>query len=447
MAETHVNFLGGSPLNRLSWLRTSTPFLSAVLASPEARWVLFKAGEPLVHVQSASNKFSLARLTTSDVRTLLGALPVFGQGQVAGKEAQLLNDNGEPILVLQAIRLHGPTIVFLGLHEPDNGQGSSALPSSDFSPKTDPEVAASNITGTPYFSLDVTDIEKEVVDEVLKNAESAKETGVSLEFTEPRTASGGFTAFDAAVFAEGRSMVDWNVRNKFCPGCGSPTYSLWAGWKLACSTLLPWADNFGKKPCPSAKGLHNYSHPRTDPVVIMAIIDESGDRCLLGRNRKFPAGFYSTLAGFIEPGESFEDAVKREIWEEAGVRVWGVKYHSGQPWPYPASLMVGFYAFADSSQPIRIDLDNELVDARWFTRAEVQAVLTHKLGSVLTKQDQKRFDADEADKDSEKAAAAAVELPPFRVPPPSAIAGVLIRDWASGKIAAGESSAPQKGNL
>ncbi|KAG1798332.1 NUDIX hydrolase domain-like protein [Suillus subaureus] len=92
----------------------------------------------------------------------------------------------------------------------------------------------------------------------------------------------------------------------------------------------------------------------------MLAIDESGEKVLLGRNKKFPGKFYSALAGFIEPGESFEDAVKREMWEEAGVKVWNVRYHSGQPWPYPANLMVGYYATADSSAPIRTDLDNEL---------------------------------------------------------------------------------------
>lgn len=117
-------------------------------------------------------------------------------------------------------------------------------------------------------------------------------------------------------------------------------------------------------------------------MVITAVIDETGDRILLGRNvsddepssvqwadrrwlqRKFPNGFFSTLAGLIEPAESFEDAVKREIWEESGVRVHDVKYHSSQPWPYPANLMVGCYAFADSSQTIRTDLDNELSGGR-----------------------------------------------------------------------------------
>jgi len=177
----------------------------------------------------------------------------------------------------------------------------------------------------------------------------------------------------------------------------------------------------------------------------MAVIDESVDKILLGRNRRFPGGFYSTLAGFMEPGESFEDAVKREIWEEAGVRVWGVKYHSGQPWPYPANLMVGFYAYADSTQPVRIDLDNELVDAKWCTREEIKAILEHPDGARITRHEYKKFDDEEAKKgvqspDTQKAettissqSLAADKPPPFRVPPVTAIAGVLIRDWVEGR--------------
>lgn len=177
-------------------------------------------------------------------------------------------------------------------------------------------------------------------------------------------------------------------------------------------------------------------------MVITAVIDETGDRILLGRNRKFPSGFFSTLAGFVEPAESFEDAVKREIWEESGVRVHDVKYHSSQPWPYPANLMVGCYAFADSSQTIRTDLDNELSEARWFTRGEVRAALAHPQGTVIRRGEYKQLDdnateerpPDKTDGDS----------PPFRVPPRTAIAGVLISDWATGKYGAGETI---KGNL
>jgi len=143
--------------------------------------------------------------------------------------------------------------------------------------------------------------------------------------------------------------------------------------------------------------------------------------------------------------------VAREMWEEAGVRVWNVRYHSGQPWPFPANLMVGFYARADSTKPIRTDLDNELVDAKWFTRDEVRSVLEHRAGTKFDKSDYKKInEMIEGRSNLEVDSAMQVLTPaeskttpqqpsysnelPFRLPPVTAIAGVLIRDWVDGKI-------------
>ncbi|KIJ60048.1 hypothetical protein HYDPIDRAFT_32624 [Hydnomerulius pinastri MD-312] len=434
MGENFVNFMGGSPLNRLSWLRPSQSFLNAVVASPTTRWVLFKSGMPLIETNPTTEKRTLALLTTNDVKPLLGSEPYFGQGQNPGEACTT------EAPAVEAARLHGPPIVFLGLNEtsPDN---AAALPSSDFK---DPHAAVANLEGTPYFSLDVVDLEESQVDEVIQNSELGK-TDAKLAFTDPRAAMGSLDLFTAAVFAQARSMVDWNERNKFCPACGSPSYSLWAGWKLSCSSLLPWADNTGKKPCPSGRGLNNFCHPRTDPVVIMVVMNEAGDKIILGRNKKFPPKFYSALAGFVEPGESYEDAVKREMWEEAGVKVWNIRYHSGQPWPFPANLMLGFYATADPSAPIRTDLDNELEDAGWYTREEVLAALAQtpgtghndkKIASVWTD--------DKAKPQSGPNGVVKEEEPLFKMPPPTAIAGVLIKHWAEGKIEAGNAI---KGNL
>ncbi|KAI8993947.1 NUDIX hydrolase domain-like protein [Trametes punicea] len=469
MGEAYVNFLGGSPLNRLSWLRTSQGFLNAIVHAPSTRWVVFKEGQPLVHSQANTQKQHLARLTTSDVQPLLGSEPFFSQGQHPGELAP------SDVPGLEAARLRGTPVVFLGLHETD-AKSTNALPSSDFSAKAVAETVVSHIKGTAYFSLDVSDVAQAELDQLLQNAAATKD-GAQLAFSEPRAAMGNFDVFEAALFAEARSMVDWNARNKFCPSCGSPVYSLWAGWKLSCSSLLPWADNTGKKPCPTARGLHNFAHPRTDAVVIMAVIDESGDKVLLGRNarpliKKWPGKFYSCMAGFIEPGESFEDAVKRELWEEAGVKAWNVRYHSTQPWPFPANLMVGFYAMASSSQPLRTDLDNELEEARWYTRDEILHVLNHRDGTTLTRRDHRELSAatenintnqestssstanplaGDAVKEGEKTAANAApeppSAPPFRMPPRTAIAGVLIAEWAYGRAGFQPESSMKRGNL
>lgn len=408
-SQAPINFFGGSPLNRLSWLRSSEHFLNAVALSPATRWVLFKAGQLLLASDSETKKRSLARLTTADVRPLLGSEPFFAQGQNDGDAAE------SGVAVLESARIRGPGIVFLGLHEPDNA--SHALPSTDFNAKKDAEAVVHKIQGTPYFSLDVTQLAEEAVTAVLENAEVTR-SGKSLAFTDARQAMSSMDYFEGGVVAEARAMVDWNARNKFCASCGQPVYSLWAGWKLSCSSLLPWAKNDGREPCATAVGLHNQAHPRTDAVVIMAVVNEANDKILLGRNKKWPGRFYSALAGFIEPGETFEDAVKRELWEEAGLRVWGVKYHSTQPWPFPANLMVGFFAIADENAPTRVDLDNELEDARWYTREEILAVLGSPEGTTLRGNDPfKPIDA-------------SANEPPFRLPPLTAIAGVLISDWA-----------------
>lgn len=406
--QISVNFLGGSPLNRLSWLRTSQVFIDAILRSPSTRWILFNSGKPLVvsHKDQPTVR-SLARLTTADVKPLLGPEPYLGQAENDGDIAP----RGVP--ALEVVRLRGPSIVFLGLEEPHGVPAT--LPSSDFSEA--PEIVAERITGTPYFSLDVSDVDSSTLD-ILSQSNQFAQDGSEVKFSDARAAMSSMNWFDAAVFAEARSMVDWSARNRFCSSCGSPVYSLWAGWKLSCTTVLPWANKEGKKPCPSSIGLNNFSHPRTDPVIITVVVNETGNKILLGRNAKWDSPYYSALAGFMEPGEAFEDSVKRELWEEAGVKVWDMKYHSSQPWPFPANLMVGFYATAGESQEIRVDLDNELADARWFTREEILAVLSHPQGTNF------RTQATTPPSEND---------PPFRLPPKAAIAGVLISDWAHGK--------------
>lgn len=210
--QISINFLGGSPLNRLSWLRTSQVFIDAILRSPSTRWLLFNSGKPLVFSPKDQPKpLSLARLTTAEVTPLLGPEPYLGQGQNEGDIAP--HDE----TTLEVARLRGPKIVFLGLEEP---HGTIALlPSSDFSAKKEaPELVAERITGTPYFSLDVSDVESSALDIVLQSNQPVKEGG-QVSFSEARAAMTSMNWFDAAVFAQARSTVDWNFRNKVCTGC------------------------------------------------------------------------------------------------------------------------------------------------------------------------------------------------------------------------------------
>jgi NAD+ diphosphatase len=180
------------------------------------------------------------------------------------------------------------------------------------------------------------------------------------------------------AMAQGAALLAWHQNHRFCGRCGSATEIRAGGYKRKCEAC--GAEHF----------------PRTDPVAIMLAVTR--DRCLLGRSPHFPPGMYSCLAGFIEPGETIEAAVRRETLEESGIRVGRVVYHASQPWPFPYSLMIGCYGEAVSEE---IDADRtELEDCRWFTRAETKAILSRSHPEGITS------------------------------PPPMAIAHHLVKAWA-----------------
>ena len=162
--------------------------------------------------------------------------------------------------------------------------------------------------------------------------------------------------------AEGKALLHWHIRHRFCSNCGAASNVVEGGWR---------------RDCPSCKGQH---FPRTDPVVIMLPV--AGEHCVLGRSHRFAPGMWSCLAGFIEPGEAIEDAVRRETREEAGIVCGRVAYFATQPWPFPTSLMIGCHAEA-LSRDIVIDR-TELDDARWFTREEVATMLLRRHPDRLT---------------------------------------------------------------
>ena len=166
-----------------------------------------------------------------------------------------------------------------------------------------------------------------------------------------RSAAARWPALPASVFAQARALLFWQQRNRHCGACGHATTLARGGHCARCGNC----------------GIEHY--PRTDPAIIVAVSD--GERLLLGRQASWPAGRWSVLAGFLEPGESFEQAVIREVHEEAGVRVRECTYAGSQPWPFPASLMVGFHALAE---PQPVQTGDELEDARWFGADELLAL-------------------------------------------------------------------------
>ncbi len=186
------------------------------------------------------------------------------------------------------------------------------------------------------------------------------------------------SAEEAALYGGARSLVDWHARHRFCAVCGAPTDLFRGGWGRKCARCN--AEHF----------------PRVDPVVIM--LAECDGRVLVGRQGGFPPGFFSALAGFVEPGESLEEAVARELFEEAGIRVSNVTYVASQPWPFPSSLMIGCRAVA-TDPALTLDT-TEIEAAMWVDRAEVRAALAGDMGA------------------------------PFLAPPSLAIARHLLEDWA-----------------
>src|SRR5271167_4139989 len=199
-------------------------------------------------------------------------------------------------------------------------------------------------------------------------------------FRDARVAGSIVSIKDSAIIAQAKAMIDWHRRHGFCPGCGAPTKIMDAGYRRLCGSCN--AEHF----------------PRVDPVVIMLATE--GEACLVGRGKQFPPGMFSALAGFVEPGETIEEAVRRELMEEASVRVGEVTYYATQPWPFPSSLMIGCFAKAES-RAVKAD-ENELAEVRWIERSVARELVQgQRVDGVL-------------------------------VPPPIAIAHHLIKTWALG---------------
>jgi NAD+ diphosphatase len=181
------------------------------------------------------------------------------------------------------------------------------------------------------------------------------------EFRDMRAAAFILPDSDTAIAGQAKALIDWHRRHRFCANCGIETAPSDGGYRRLCPQC--GAEHF----------------PRTDPVVIMLPL--MGEECLIGRNKRFPEGLYSAFAGFIEPGETMEEAVKRELREEVSLKVAAVRYHASQPWPFPSSLMLGCYAEA-AAKDFAID-DHEIEDARWITRVEARRRLAEEIADGI----------------------------------------------------------------
>ena len=228
--------------------------------------------------------------------------------------------------------------------------------------------------GTAHFVVDVS-----------KNEDAVRElsNGGRWKFEDSRSATEVLSAIESGIVAHARAQVSWHNRHGFCSVCGVETVVRRGG---------------GVRHCPGCESDH---FPRTDPVIIVVVAD--GDLCLLGqsRGRLSRANRYSALAGFMDQGECIEEAVAREVMEEAGIKVKNVRYHSSQPWPFPSSLMIGCHAEAATTE-IAMD-EEEMADVRWFSRNEVLLALQEKSEALM-------------------------------LPGPIAIAHHLLKAWATGDV-------------
>ncbi|XP_064153284.1 peroxisomal NADH pyrophosphatase NUDT12 [Anguilla rostrata] len=335
--EGHENYFSREFLDRMSEKRTDGQWLQAKQSSPASVFILFLNLNPLV--TSGAEETSESKADFRLCRLRWGS-------------------------VEELATRPGTTLIFLGVEK-------QATPPS-------PSPAGDEDGLTAWFALN-TDSDP------TKDLRLSNPNGFFLKPFVPRLLQ--LSSDEAGVVAQARSVLAWHDRYSFCPTCGGRTKVDEGGYKRTCL----------KEDCRSRQGIHNTCYPRVDPVVIMLVIHPDGNQCLLGRKKAFPAGMFSCLAGFIEPGEAVEDAVRREVEEESGVKVGPVQYVSSQPWPMPSSLMIGCLAVAVSTH-IKVD-ENEIEEARWFTRQQVI--------DVFTKNNQ----------------------PTFTIPPRQAIAHQLIKHW------------------
>ncbi|KAK6596778.1 NUDIX domain-containing protein [Botrytis cinerea] len=326
-----ANYFSGSPLNRVSFLRANHDFISSAFTHPATNFLLLNNLAPLTKDPS-----HLAYSSHSDITGLTGQNPFEKDEETMIKEFNSSKTS--------------PLVLFLGLDE--RSKDKEGFKHGIYS-------------GIPYFAIDVTP-KGTYENEANSVVKAMQEKG--LVFQEGRMLM-SLDAQEAAIFAQARALLDWNARNPFCGGCGQPTLSVnAAGTNPATPTQ--------RASCATRKGVSNLCFPRTDPTVIMAVVSHDGKRVLLGRQKRWPQYWYSALAGFCEPAESVEEAVRREVWEESGVKLGRVVIHSTQPWPYPANLMIGAIAQAlPDGEKIHLEHDPELEDAKWFEMEEIREAL------------------------------------------------------------------------
>lgn len=365
-------FFTGNTLNRVGPHRSNRSFLSELLTSPMSSFMVLQKTKPLVEKLAAKPEDA----ELGGPRSRLVWLPYDDLVLFLGNPFELAPSAEEDL-----------PLVLLGVQEElEDGE---------------------RVIKAARWAVDATGLAEkdERFSEFCQELASPEK---NREFAAPRPGVFYFSPQEASLYAQAVSLVEWNASNKHCCACGNLTASDEAGYKRHC--LSKFAKE--KSNCPTLQGIRNVSYPRTDPVTIVCVVSMDGGNCLLGRKKDWPVGVWSCLAGFLEPGESIEEAVIRETKEESGVPVDNVKYFASQPWPFPNSLMIGCFATALSNEIFKED--QELEDARWFSRdAVMKALKTAELASRTGKV----YSGNEVT---------------IKLPPPTAIAHQLLLAWVNG---------------
>eukprot|EP01135_Chromosphaera_perkinsii_P005699 Nk52_evm31s358 gene=Nk52_evmTU31s358 len=395
-----------NPLDKQSVKRDDPAFVKEALEAPDTQFLIFNNLKPLIRIQNI-------------------------QDQREGSIAWLCRDE-IPTAIFEGVY---EQMLFLGV-DPSTNQARFAF---DISPLLLVQSPANNniasSTGEPYA-------EKEDSDNVIKSARLSVEEILDLvnthlvsdsediHFRNARQSTFAIEDHDeAAIIGNAHTLINWSRNHKFCSLCGSSCSLACGGHKIVCTNSF----------CQSHTQTINVSYPRVDPVLITLVLSADGERALLGRKRGSPTGFYSCLAGFLEAGESVEEAARREVLEEAGVDIeYSFRYMFSQPWPFPGQLMIGGLGIVgggkegapDPTLDVIVPDDDELDDVQWFTKAEVQEALDDSIVAFGKRAGAaaKRNIGDDVEREPRKA----VKSNAILVPPPAAVAHQLLKAWTEG---------------
>lgn len=412
-------------LNRFSFLRSDSKFIDSLIKNPTAptRLVFFKqfgknSIHPVVHfhkeqINDESVKISDAKLFVLELNNLPEILREkflnWSDKNAAhdsdirkeltlvflGMDENNLNDKIKFLSCGNELTLTVKTFTNTGDYSTkiNTESKSQTQPETETQPETNPSnldkyFQYQNYKGVPYFAVDLTHCKE--LEGYITNFNS-KATQIDYLKSMPELLN--LSNNEASIFSYSKTYLDWLMRNQFCPGCGSKVIPVDAGTKLLCTNFETIEQNdetdssSSKLPpvpaCPAKQtSVNNVCFPRSDPVIIVGIISSDGKKILLGNNRRhsFRDGkhkMYSCIAGFMEPGETIEEATIREIWEETGCKASDVKIMRSQPWPFPSSLMIGCLGvveFNGSNEKINLTHDNELEECYWFDVEDIRRI-------------------------------------------------------------------------